>query len=818
MQFLVLLDKEEYRPILTRIMVDLVEIDPAEIQMELWIGPQDAFDMFIEFDPEVIITCGEEIMYDLTGKRGILAKHGHVDTSGDVTVVPILSPGYIKMHPDKLPLYVGGVVNAYHVALGITAQPAANTMRILRTFEEFEPFIEMFETTGRCSFDFETSKIGPMATFAPDFQLRTLALSFQHGSAIVLALEEMTPEDKQAVVEALNDRIFGNPDIIKVGQYIKFDMHCAILLGITKFEGLFHCTLLMSHLIDENESHKLKDMIRTFFPRYGGYEAILGEFTNWMDIPLDGLAEYNALDSDLTLRLYDLFTDMLLESDRRIYNLYRTLVAPAMKVLFRAEQTGMLIDLEYLDSAIQATEDLIASQEQKMRNHADVQRFEAIRSEEQKSRELVALKRKRDLESEKTYKTVKATGNQKFRIKEYDEKIVNIKTGKKYLHHVPLNFSSTTQMAELLYQRDGFAFERPLDPISGQLKTGTGKDVLLYIKDKSGFIDQLLSYRQLKLILSTYLKGIKTRLDSNHYIHTSFNQHITKTGRLSSTDPNLQNIITRTKYAIVEEAVKYVKRSFIMPQGYSLFQIDFSQAELRLMAHYSQDKAMLEAYRNNQDLHELTAASARNMTLEDFKNLPPKDYKQFRYEAKAHNFGFIYKISAPGFQDYARIEYGITISRKQAQAVQNAFFTLYPKILEYHKLYINKGRKFGYVRTMFGRKIRLPDLESPNSFKRGHAERNTINSPIQGTVGEMTIFAFTLLSYRLNPRVFFINTGHDSIIYYIPDDLVEETLPIIKKTMEELPIKLYFDKELTLPMQTDFERSKESWGQLEPYV
>jgi DNA polymerase-1 len=280
----------------------------------------------------------------------------------------------------------------------------------------------------------------------------------------------------------------------------------------------------------------------------------------------------------------------------------------------------------------------------------------------------------------------------------------------------------------------------------------------------------------------------------------------------------VQNIITRTKYEIVEEAVKYVKRSFTVLQGYSLFQVDYSQAELRLMAHYSQDKAMLEAYRNNQDLHELTAASARKMTLEEFKNLPPKDYKQFRYEAKAHNFGFIYKISAPGFQDYARIEYGITISRKQAQAVQNAFFELYPKILDYHKLYINKGRKFGYVRTMFGRKVRLPDLESPNGGKRGHAERNTINSPIQGTVGEMTIFAFTLLSYRLNPRVFFINTGHDSIIYYIPDELIEETLPIIRKTMEELPIKLYFDKELTLPMQTDFERSKESWGQLEEYI
>lgn len=175
-------------------------------------------------------------------------------------------------------------------------------------------------------------------------------------------------------------------------------------------------------------------------------------------------------------------------------------------------------------------------------------------------------------------------------------------------------------------------------------------------------------------------------------------------------------------------------------------------------------------------------------------------------------------MSAPGYRDYARVKYGIILSKRKAEQEREAFFQLYPSLRKYHRLYKAKAYKYGYVRTLFGRKVRLPDLHSYNRFKVGHAERNALNSPIQGTAGEMTILAFSILQHILDDRVLFINTVHDSILFYIPDDILAETIEIIKHVMENLPIDLYFNRELSLPMKADFEISKTSWGHLEPYV
>ena len=332
--------------------------------------------------------------------------------------------------------------------------------------------------------------------------------------------------------------------------------------------------------------------------------------------------------------------------------------------------------------------------------------------------------------------------------------------------------------------------------------------------DLGEFLDNLLAYRQLTKILSTYLVSIRDKIGADGKIHTSFNQHVAKTGRLSSSKPNLQNQISRTKYEIVEEAVKRVKQSFSVPFGYTLLQGDYSQAELRLIAHYSQDKRMMKAYLDDKDLHEITAANAKGLTLKDWHELEAKEKKQSRFEAKSENFGLIYGMSAGGYRDYARVQYGIIMGKRKSEERRDEFFRLYPSLLEYHKTYKAKAYKFGHVRTMFGRKVRLPELKSFNRIKVGHAERNAINSPIQGTAGEMTIFAFSLLQPLLDKRVIFINTIHDSILYYVPDDILEETISLIKTVMENLPIEVYFDRTLSLPMKADFERSKESWGKL----
>lgn len=532
-----------------------------------------------------------------------------------------------------------------------------------------------------------------------------------------------------------------------------------------------------------------------------------------------------------------------------------------MMALFNMERVGMQIDKKYLAQAITETEQMVAEQESQLRGYDRVKAYQAYRDESAKQVVMARIEDRIQAEKDKVFKTLspaekrdqrvidlitemaheqdpdrKATlgvridkeQNKVFksissseardnRVRALEQEKEDWHTGK-IVRTTPINFNSPDQMNELLYEKHGFNFDLPMDPITHQPKKGTGKDVVTYISDKSGFIDRLLGYRQLGKVLSTYLISILNKTDSNDLIHTTFNQHITKTGRLSSESPNLQNQITRTKYKVVEKAVQFVKRAFTVPSGYTLAQADYSQAELRLIAHYSQDKAMMKAYKDNIDLHELTAASMKKMTVEKFRELPEKDYKQRRFEAKSQNFGLIYDMSAGGYRDYARINYGLVLSKRKAEQEREAFFQMYPELRSYHKLYKAKAYKYGYVRTMFGRKVRLPDLHSYNKWKVGHAERNAINSPIQGTAGEMTEFAIAILQHVLDSRVLIVNSVHDSILFYIPDDILEETLKIIRHVMENLPIDLYFDRELSLPMIADVETSKLSWGQLEPIV
>jgi len=845
--------QEHFKAMLKKLMVDVIGICEDELLFHYWPGIEKATELIQADEPDLTFICGEEALNQMLRVKGIRRMSGKLRDWNAHLLVPLLSPGYIENHPSELAPYAESIQKAYMTASGEGYEEPTNDYVLIKTFQEFLPYFQYLKQASWLTYDYETTSLTDMGTFDPGFRLRGLAITYQIGSAIFIDLENMPADDTRQIAKAL-DEVFGDPNIVKIAHNAKFDLQCAAKMGVTKFRGQFHDTMLMSQLLDENTPNGLKYLVSVYFPAFAGYEDKL-QSAAWEHVPMERLAPYSALDSDLTLRLYLLFTNIMLEKEPRIYNLYRNLTAPAMMALLRAELNGMKVDVEYLDQAIKDTELDIFEQEKKLRSNTTVIGYQKFRNEEATKRTISDIQDRINRENERTFaensydrrdarvrgletqikgekdagrvsklmdrirvekaKTYGITPAQARdnRVKELEKKIAQLHVGEIIIDE-PLNFASPQQMNDLIYGPQGFNFNPPRDPITDEYKTGTGKEVLNYISDRSGFLDNLLAFRQLQKILSTYLVSIKNKLDSNGYIHTNFNQHVTKTGRLSSDKPNLQNIISRTKYKVVEEAVKRVKRVFSVPSGYSLCQYDYSQAELRLIAHYSQDSEMMKAYRNNQDLHELTAARARDMTLDKFRALDEKERKQFRFEAKADNFGLIYGMSAGGYRNYARVEYGIILSRKQAEERRNSFFRTYPSLLKYHHLYKAKAHKYGHVRTMFGRKVRLPDLKSFNSIKSSHAERNAINSPIQGTAGEMTIFAFALLQPILDARVLFVNTIHDSILYYIPNDILEQESVKIKYVMENLPIEKYFDKTLSLPMKADEERSQESWGQL----
>jgi DNA polymerase I-like protein with 3'-5' exonuclease and polymerase domains len=246
--------------------------------------------------------------------------------------------------------------------------------------------------------------------------------------------------------------------------------------------------------------------------------------------------------------------------------------------------------------------------------------------------------------------------------------------------------------------------------------------------------------------------------------------------------------------------------------------------ELRLIAWFAQCKAMLEAYANGEDLHALTAANVNGYTIEEFKALPKDQYKLMRYKAKAVNFGFIYGASAETFRAVAKQDYGVDFTIREARKIRANFFKAYPELLRYHRTQVQLARANGTAGTLLGSERNLPDIRSKSNFKKGEAERQSINTPIQGTSGQFTMFALALLEGRLDMSKNLVqgwNSVHDSGLYYIHNSMLKSQLPIIKYTCENLPIEDYFGVSLTdegktfVSMKVDFERSTTTWKTLE---
>ena len=846
-------------PLLQKMLFEIIKFDPEQV---LIVDPESPT-FSLRSAPDIIIPVGQVALDKLEITTfGIVKVAGEILDYQGVPVVPTFGAGYVEKNPHLMQKWAEDFYRAYQTMHGITALEKTNQYIVVEDALQLMDLVDQIKKAGYVAFDFETTSLKDLKTHDPDFYCTMLSLTFQQGASYIIPLfHKDSPSSKEFIEtcrKELESEVFLNPDVTKIGHYVKFDMHCLTWWGIPKVAGPIHDTIVMHYLLDEHTGHKLKKLVAEFHPRYANYEDGLGKVTEYGEINFDVLAKYAAMDSDMTFRLYWQFTERLLDEDERLYILFRNLLAPATPALFAMEQRGMLIDKEHLLSSIQAVKGIIEEVEQDMLVLPAVKTFEASRAErfmrtkaeklEEQSKKKEASLENREWALEdrikklknKIFKTDKATENNKAKVKELKQMLASMKQenieilddmrqpiydfehGKldltKHLteDQLNINLASPDQMNALFYGSVGFKFDVPNDQY-GRPQKSTGKDVLPLLKDKTGFVDDLLAHRQLKKILSTYLEGILARTTSKHRIHGTFNQHVAKTGRLSASDPNLQNIIKRTKYKKVEEAVAMVMKCFIPPKGMNIMQADYSQAELRLMAFYSKDPVMLQAYADGEDLHALTAATTMSLTLDEFKNLPDKEKKLYRYEAKSTNFGFIFKITPEGFMEYCRTVYGVNINLKQARERQAQFFKKYAKITDYHEESIAKAKKFGYVRTLFGQKIRLPDTYSSDSAKKGHAERNSINGRIQGTAGQMMEFAIALLYIRA-PWLELVNSVHDSALPYTPPDASRE-MAIMKETMENLPIEEYFGKSVdTVDMKVDFESSKTSWGDLEEIV
>jgi len=299
----------------------------------------------------------------------------------------------------------------------------------------------------------------------------------------------------------------------------------------------------------------------------------------------------------------------------------------------------------------------------------------------------------------------------------------------------------------------------------------TSEETLQQIKNSHPIINVILDYRSLTKLYSTYVKTLPKLIDKDtHRIHTSFNQTITVTGRLSSVNPNLQNIPIR------EERGREIRKAFIPASDeYILLSADYSQIELRLMAHMSGDQNMIEAFTSGTDIHRSTAAKI-------FKVDPFEVTREMRSSAKTANFGIIYGISAFGLSQR------LNISRTDAKALIDNYFNSFPKVKEYMDRSIENAKSAGYVTTLFGRRRYLPDIHSANSVVRGVAERNAINTPIQGTAADIIKIAMISIHRQLKNKykTMMILQVHDELVFDVYKPELEQVKKLVKYEMENV--------------------------------
>lgn len=327
------------------------------------------------------------------------------------------------------------------------------------------------------------------------------------------------------------------------------------------------------------------------------------------------------------------------------------------------------------------------------------------------------------------------------------------------------NVSSPKMVGEVLFDHLKIV-EKSKKTKSGQYSTS--EDVLESLKSRHPVIEKILEYRKVKKLLSTYIDALPALISPiDGKVHTTYNQATTATGRLSSTDPNLQNI------PIKDEEGKEIRRAFIPDEDSLFLSVDYSQIELRIMADLSEDKNMIEAFRSGHDIHAATASKIFGVSLNEVT-------REMRRRAKTANFGIIYGISVFGLAEQLRI------SRGEAKELIDGYFITFPEVKKYMDKSIELAREKGYVETIFHRKRFLPDINSRNSIVRGYAERNAINAPIQGSAADIIKVAMNKIHKRFKDNNFksrMIMQVHDELNFNV---LKEELEPVKKIVIEEM--------------------------------
>ena len=572
---------------------------------------------------------------------------------------------------------------------------------------------ELAKTVGALKefcFDTETTGINALES-----ELVALTFSWEKGSGYLVYFPE-SKEETQAIIEIFRP-VFENPETMKIGQNMKFDIQVLANYDIEVRGPLFD-TMIAHYLMEPDMRHNMNLLSETYLLYSPVHiESLIGEKgnsqKNMRSVPVEKLKEYAVEDADVTFQLKKVFEPLI--KTEGLSDLSTNIEMPLIRVLAAMERSGVKLNQEDLKAITINLRDDIISIEKEIYSLAGTE----------------------------------------------------------------FNISSPKQLGDILFIR------LKLDDNARVTKTRqfiTNEEILQRLANKHPIVNKVLEYRGLKKLLSTYVETLPLLIDKKTgRIHTSFNQAVAATGRLSSNNPNLQNI------PVKDERGREIRKAFVPEEGSVFFSADYSQIELRLMAHLSRDNTMIDDFLSGNDIHAATAAKIFGVEIKDVT-------REMRSRAKTANFGIIYGISSFGLSER------LTIGRKEAKELIDGYFNSYPGVRVYMDESIKKARDLGYVTTMFGRKRYLRDIHSRNQVIRGNAERNAINAPIQGSAADIIKIAMIRICNRMKSEKFI-----SKMILQVHDELIFE---VVTSELEKLKSMVLFEMsnaaKLDVPLKVDW--------------
>ena len=578
-----------------------------------------------------------------------------------------------------------------------TLKTTSHDYQLIDNQDEMRRICDFFITKKILSLDTETTSTNPI-----EAELVGLSFSVEPSKAFYVPI----PSNREEALTIVNifKKAYEDPDVLKVGQNIKYDLEVLRNYGV-ELKGKLWDTMLAHYILQPELRHNMDYMAETLLnyqtihideligPRGKGQRSM-------RDLDPSEVYEYAAEDADVTLKLKNVLEPRL--RDAGLLDLFEKIEMPLVPVLAEMEMNGVLIDTEALKETSKLFTERMLQLEAKIYEQAGEQ----------------------------------------------------------------FNISSPKQVGDILFGKMKI-IEKPKKTKTGQFVTS--EEVLQQLRSKAPIIADILDYRGLKKLLGTYIDALPKLINpKTGHIHTSFNQAVTATGRLSSSDPNLQNIPVRG------EDGKEIRKCFIPEPGCQFFSADYSQIELRVMAHLSGDENMMRVFREGKDLHAATAANIYKKPIEEVS-------RDERTKSKRGNFGIIYGITIFGLAE--RLE----ISRDESRRLIDGFFQTFPQVHDYMEQSKQMARERGYAETIFHRRRYLPDINSHNATVRNFAERNAINAPIQGSAADIIKVAMIRIYQRFKAegiRSKMILQVHDELNFSVYPDEHDRVERIVLEEMQ----------------------------------